>query len=298
MSTVGQLIDRLNREWLSPADQQPRQARLNGAISDSDTTATLTTTTLDPAEREVTPGTAIEVGLELMLVTDFTDSVVTVVRGHQGTTAAAHSDGDPVILSPRFPRLSAFDAVADEVMSLSPPLWGFASETLVGSTEPIDIDANYVGIAAVTWLDTNSVPHSGQGRIIPNYPPSDTDRAVMLTVPEGKTTYVTFKKEFTRPTAESDDLTTDFGVLSEWEQIIVVGAAARMSSYIDPTRLFVDTMVDAELNAVAPAGTATSLHRRLKSIRNELLTDAARRLRDEYPPVTTWADPFDPATRV
>ena len=299
MSTVGQVIDRIYREWLTPASEQEGLGQLDGAIDDSTTSVTLSTDMISPDEQNHSaPGTVMEVGLEQMLIVTYDPNtkVATVVRGYNGTTAASHSDDDLVIMRPKFARQVVFDAVADEVVSLHPPLWGYSTLTTTGQTEPIEVDADVVGIAEVTWLDINTDPKGGTARIIRNYPPVSSGRAIRLHVPEGKTTYLILKKEFSRPTAESDDLEADILVRPEWEQIVIFGAASRVSSYVDPTKLDFDWATEFDQHQGNPTGTGTVLGRRLQSMRNDLLDRASRRLAKEYPPITTYTDPFYPAT--
>ena len=71
----------------------------------------------------------IEINQELMLCTDLNavTNTVTVTRGARGTTAAAHTAGDLIKISPPFPRKNVFDAVCDQIKNLYPTL--FAVET-------------------------------------------------------------------------------------------------------------------------------------------------------------------------
>jgi hypothetical protein len=297
MSTV---VDRLYREWLTPSDQQPVQVALGVTVDDSETAMALDTDMMSPDEVGlISPGVVLEVGLEQMLVTYFVADVATVRRGHAGTTAAAHTVGDLVVFAPRFPRQAAFDALADEVVALHPRLWGRSIESFAQTNgSPQDCDYTAVDIASVAWLN-NGYFQTGTGQVISGWPASSTGRAVVIGgVPSGYNAITTLKHEIPRPTLLTDDLTsTDFRLLYEWASIIVIGAAARMSGYIDPTRLSVDWAANAEQNALAPAGTATALNRRLAQLKEDHLKTAERRQQAEYPAVVSYNDPFNPLTR-
>jgi hypothetical protein len=297
MSTV---IDRLYREWLTPSDLQPVQVSLNVTVTDTDTTLTLDTTMMSPDEVAIiSPGTVLEVGLEQMLVTSFSAGQAVVRRGHAGTTATAHTSGVLVVFAPRFSRQSAFDAVADEIVALHPRLWGRSIESFAQTNgAPSDVDYTAIDVAAVSWADGNYF-QTGTGQVISGWPASTTGRAVLVHgVPSGYDAIVTLKHEIPRPTALTDDLTgTGFRLIEQWVAIAILGAAARMAGYIDTTRLTVDWAANAEQAALAPAGTATALHRRLSQMKEGHLQAAERRQQAEYPPVVSYNDPFNPMTR-
>jgi hypothetical protein len=301
MSTVNALIDRLYREWLTPATQQDVYALLNGSLTNSTSTVVVSLGMLAVDEQGlISPGTVIEVEQEQMLVTAISSDLLTLTvrRGYAGTTAASHADSLLVTIQPQFTRQSAFDAVADEIVSLHPALWGLETGTLVSASTPVEVPADVVGLAGVSWVDTNTVVRSGRASLLRNYPPSATGRAVQfLDVTVGKTAYVTYKTKFARPTSGSDTLAS-LNVDTSWGQIVVLGAAGRLSGYIDPSRLNVNWAGEAEQNQTSPPGTATGLHARLMSMRNSLLEEAAQRLRQEYPGTVTWNDPFRPASVV
>lgn len=294
MSTVGQVVDRVYREWLTPASEQEGLVLMDGAVGAGDTAWVFDTSMLSPDEvNEIAPGTVVEAGLEQVLIRTYdpATSTATVIRGYNGTTATSHADEALVTLRPKFSRQVVFDAVADEVVSLQPALWGYDTLSTSGSTTPIDIDADTVGLVEVTWTNASNEAFSGSGRILRNYPPSATGRAMVLDVPKGRTAYIVLRKEFPRPTAESDNL-ADLNVQVDWEQILVVGAASRMSAYVDPTKLDFDWATEIDQHQGNPTGTGTILGRRLQAIRDDLLSAASRRQKREFPPTTTFTNPF------
>jgi len=65
---------------------------LNGAINDSTTSVTLTSTTGLPSEGDF----YLDIAGEIVLVTHISGSTLTVLRGQDGTSAAAHGDGTDV----------------------------------------------------------------------------------------------------------------------------------------------------------------------------------------------------------
>lgn len=88
--------------------------------------------TYDP-DAMVAPGTIVQINYEQMLIVavDEDTKTLTVIRGANGTTAAAHSAGTIIELDPRFPRQSVFEALVDEVTGL--PLDIYSTEAITVS---------------------------------------------------------------------------------------------------------------------------------------------------------------------
>jgi len=291
VTTISDILDRLYREFLQPAWQQPAYAALTALLDDSSTSFEINVDTLAPDEQSLlSPGVVVEVGLEQMFVLSFTNDTLTVTRGFAGTQAVAHAASSLVLLLPSYPRRSAFDAVADEIVGLYPALWALETQTFTSSHTPTDIDASAAGIAQLTWMASDTRPRSGTGYIVKNYPPSATGRAMVTEdIPEGRTVYATFKKHFTRPENETVTLSS-ISVDEDWVQILMFGAAARMVGYIDPSRLFRDWISEDDIGS--PAGTSSALQSRMLARRDDLIEQAAKRLKQEYPAVTTFTSSF------
>ena len=139
MSTnIGNLIDRIYREYLEPNDDIQSFSILRGGM-DADATDTtveyesdyLTSEEIDLLE----PGAVVEINRELMLVTALNTSAeqLTVKRAFRGTTLAAHVVGDVMRINPVFPRNTVFDAVSDQIHNLYPTLFSVETKTVTAS---------------------------------------------------------------------------------------------------------------------------------------------------------------------
>jgi hypothetical protein len=94
---------------------------LNGTITDTDTTLSV----LLPITAGLQPGAMVFIGVEAMRVTavSVANSTIDVLRGQQDSTAVAHTDGDEILINPRFSPLDIFDAMQDEIASYGPQLF-------------------------------------------------------------------------------------------------------------------------------------------------------------------------------
>ena len=104
-TTVGNLIDRVFREYLEPNDDVVSFTVLKDALTDStsDTIIDYDATYLTSEEEDALgTGAFLEVNNEIMLVSSLntTASQITVKRAARGTTIAAHSTGDTLKINP------------------------------------------------------------------------------------------------------------------------------------------------------------------------------------------------------
>ena len=141
MSTVRDVMARLYRTYLYPPDFQPPT---NFVVSYTDDTPSPGFATVVLGEWAVADdenllrqGAIIEIGQQLMLVRESDDQTLTLVvlKGAYGTpTDQVPAVNDPVILSPPYARYSVFQAVGDNIITLSPRLYTVSAQNLVEVT--------------------------------------------------------------------------------------------------------------------------------------------------------------------
>ena len=121
-STIGDLVDRVYREYLEPPESVESYSYLTGGV----TTTTQNTINYEEnmfsteEEDALGAGAIIEVNQELMFSKSLNavTNEITVQRGARGTTATIHSAGDIIKIAPSFPRKNVFDAVTDQIENL------------------------------------------------------------------------------------------------------------------------------------------------------------------------------------
>ena len=105
-STIGNLVDRVYREYLEPNDDIQSFSNLRTAITDTTTTTVAYESDFLTTEEEDAMGSGafIEINQELMLVLSLNtaDETLTVKRGARGTTAATHAQTDLIKNQPTF----------------------------------------------------------------------------------------------------------------------------------------------------------------------------------------------------
>jgi hypothetical protein len=136
--TIGNLVDRVFREYLEPMDSVESYSYLTGDV----TTTTQSTINYEQGmfsteeEDALGAGAIIEVNRELMFSKSLNavTNEITVERGVRGTTATTHDANDIIKISPAFTRQAVYDAVSDQIKNLYPTLFAVETIELTAST--------------------------------------------------------------------------------------------------------------------------------------------------------------------
>ena len=292
-----------------------------GTLSASATTVTFNGDLLTQEEKDaMDAGTIIECEQELMYCTDLdtVNNQVTVVRGALGTTAATHAEGKVIKIAPVFTRKAVFDAVVDQINNLFPTLFAVDTQsittgtgyTLIGDySSPgtnnyivsiIGAISQYTDFSAgsdttgvnfspvtcslvelpnpFTYTDSNGVSRT----MTYSTGPSQVHAIQFSGIASGHTAYVTFKKKFIEPTAESDTLAT-IGLEDEYEPIIMAGVAAQLIAGRDIPAATTDYISDQLAVSNYPVGSTNSVRNSLLQYQQLLLNQARKYLRAKYP---------------
>lgn len=289
MSTVSQLITRAQRQLLSGVVEE--RNRLDGAI-----TATQTTLTIEFEPGPIRKGTVIEIDSELMYVWAVASGArsVTVERGFNGTTAAAHSDNTVIISNPRFPRAQILEAFNDDLDDLSTPANGLYRVKTVdiqynGTDRMVNLPSNndVIDIIDVRIRYTeDDYPAIRRYQLVRNLPTKDFSSGTALTINEETRSgdvRVTYKAPFTRMSRESDDVQAVAGFPLSAEDILIMGAQIRLMSPREIKRNFTESQGDTRRAQEVPAGAVANSINSLIRLRRERIMAEATKLDSRYP---------------
>ena len=320
-ATIRDLVDRTFREYLEPADELNSYTAVDSTMSSSATTLSFDADLLTQEEEDVMDaGTILEIDQELMYCTalDTVNNTVTVVRGVRGTTADSHDSGAIVKIAPVFTRLAVFDAIKDQINNLFPTLFAVDTQsvttasgyTLLGTYDSVGTH-NYV-VSILSAISQYTDFSSGSDTTGVNFAPvtcslvelpnpftytdsNGTDRtftystgpsivhAVQFSgISAGHTAYVTFKKRFIEPTAESNTLAS-IGLENEYEPIIMAGVAAQMMAGRDIPASTNQYITEQMAVQGYPVGSSNSIRNSLLQYQQLLINQARKYLRAKYP---------------
>ena len=298
-TTIGDLVDRVYREYLEPMDNIVSYTILGSGIDDTATEITFNGDLLSVEEEDsLDAGAIIEIGQELMICTDLNavTNTVTVTRGARGTTASSHLIGSTIKITPPFARINVFNAVKDQIENLYPTLFAVEVQTLTSATGWVALEgaddnriiAPLKAISQFTTLsdgDETSVQFRGVSVELIDVPTSvtSTGKAVQFNgIQTGVPVHVTFKKKF-GTVANEDSTLSDIGLETEYEPIIMAGVAAQMVAGKDIPTVTAEYITDQIAVGNYPVGSSNSLRNSLLQYQQLLITQARKDLRARYP---------------
>jgi hypothetical protein len=292
--TLDAVIDRLYRDYLYPPDEQPAQTRLNGNHDAAVTTIALTDNVLEPEEEaSIGAGTLLECNQELWRVTSVSWPNVNVIRGVAGTTEAAHTSGDTVIVRPKYNRAGVFESVCDAIEDLGTDLFSVVtSATFTTTLALIEVPAAVDKILKCAYRaydsavsTTRYIPAAVE--LLKDQPTavSSTGQAIQLHgTPTGRTAYYVYRAKFARPADETYDLTDDApGFETRWIPLILMNALIDLLAGADLGARTVEYLTEALEAEGFPAGSGESIDRALVRIYEYRLGKAVKALNRDHP---------------
>lgn len=289
MSTVAQLINRTQRQLLSGIVEQ--RNKLSSTITAAGTSVT-TTYALD----SLRAGQTFEIEAELFYIwaADAATQTLTVERGWNGTTAAAHTAAAVITVNPRFPRSQIFEAFNDDLYDLAAPLNGlYRVKSLDISYNGHDTMLNLNGASnVIDLLDvrrryiSTDYPLIRKVSLVRNMPTSDFSSGLALRFSEGTlsgTLRITYKTGFNPMVLEADDVQSITGFPLSAEDILVLGAQIRLMAPREIKRNFTESQGDTRRADEVPAGSVTNSIANLQRLRRDRITAEATKLDSQYP---------------
>lgn len=288
MALVSELIEETRR--LIFGGQREERNKLAISIISSATGLTLTYPL-----GQITRGTKLSIDLEDMYVWDASGLAVTAMdRGQWGSTAINHSSGAVIHVNPKFSNWDIFNAINDEIVSLSSPVNGLYR---VATTE---ITYNPV-ISGYAYADTDllsiiEVRYGTYGPSLEYLLSQDWDFSTNLSdefvtgaaifvrdaVP-GRQVLITGKFAFTQlPASMVADVSTT-GIPDSALDILSLGAAWRLTSTLEVSRNFTTGQGDTRRANEVPPGAQLGSARELGRLREIRIREEASRLSEKYP---------------
>ena len=213
-------------------------------------------------------------------------------RGYQGTTASPHAQYAPVTLSPTFPRSSIKKAINDTINSFYPKLWIINSYTFTFNasqvTYPLPDDCE--GVLFISWQTTGSSQEwlpVNRWRLdgMANAATFNTNNTINIyeNVQPGRTIQVWYTATPNTLDANTDDFSDVSGLPDSCSDVVVLGAAYKLLSYLDAGRINLSS-AEADLNdSKLPSTAGAAASRYIFALYQQRLNEEALKLSDKYP---------------
>jgi len=284
--------------------QQDRSTYLTTAVTT--TTSTIAAPTILSLGSTDSVGKGIlEIDEELVWVDSFdrvsnTATISPYGRGYLGTTAATHAAEAKVAISPTFPKYVVKRAINDTIRSIGSSIYAvqnynFTFNAAV-STYPL-ANKSIKNILSIAWQSIGPskewVPIRRYDFDASAYPEAfgyttGTDTVQTITLGEApiagrtvKVMYATTPNVFTN---NSDIYTTTTGLPESTKDVIILGAAYRLLSYLDPARAAEVSPQADETDSKRPYGASQTATKHLYALFNHRLKKEIAAQKNIFPP--------------
>jgi len=293
MPTLDELVDEVKANLQGYA---LRQDRITYVANPSGLTTTSTEIVVG-SQNNLAKG-IIEIDDELIWIDSFdkANNTLNVIpgfgRGYQGTTASPHAQYAPVTLSPTFPRSSIKKAINDTINSFYPKLWIINSYTFTFNasqvTYPLPDDVE--GVLFISWQTTGSSQEwlpVNRWRLdgMANAATFNTNNTLNIyeNVQPGRTIQVWYTATPNTLDANTDDFADVSGLPESCKDVVVLGAAYKLLSYLDAGRINLGS-AEADLNdSKLPSSAGAAASRYIFALYQQRLNEEALKLADKYP---------------
>ncbi len=302
MTTLNNMIDEVLINLAGYTFQQDRATHLTSAVT------TVTSTSASPlilnlgSTDSVGKG-ILEIDEELLWVDSFdrvanTATVSPYGRGYLGTTAATHAADAKVTISPTFPRHSVKRAINDTIRSLGANIFAVKTTTFT-FTAAVSTYAfanlNVKNILSLTWQDIGPTKEWIPIRrwdfdAVANpqaFGYTSTDQVQTVTLGEapisGRTVKVIYATDPSAFTANTDVYTAVTGLPQSTRDVVILGAAYRLLSFLDPARAAQVSPQADETDSKRPYGASQSATKQLYALYTQRLNDETQSQQANYP---------------
>jgi hypothetical protein len=246
----------------------------------------------------------IEIDEELMWVDSYdrvanSATVAPYGRGYLGTTAATHTSGTKVTISPTFPRFVVKRAINDTIRALGAAIYSvkvvnFTFNSAVSTYAFANLDIK--NIINVSWQDIGPTKEWVPLRrwdfdAIANAEAfgytTGTDKVQTITLGDaptpGRTVKVVYATDPAPFTANSQDYATQTGLPESTRDVVILGAAYRLLSFLDPARASQTSPQADETDSKRPYGASQSATKQLYALYQQRLQEETRSQQTNYP---------------
>ena len=240
----------------------------------------------------------IQIDQELIWINNFDRQTLTLNaipgfgRGYMGTTPSPHAENARVILTPTFPVNMIQQALNDTINSLYPKLFQVASTTFTFNAAqiayPLPDDARDVLFISwqtpgpsKEWLPVN---HWRIDRMA-NVSAFNTNKTVNIyeKIVPGRTVQVYYSTIPSNLTNSSDDFAAVTGLPQSSRDVVTLGAAYRLLSYVDTGRINLSSAEADLADTKLPSTAGASASKYVFALYQQRLQEESNKLQDRFP---------------
>ena len=293
MPTLSELVDEVKA---SLTGYTLRQDRITYLANPAGLTTTGTSITVG-SDNNLAKG-VIEIDDELLWIDSFDKGTQTLNvipgfgRGYQGTNPAPHSQYAQITLSPTFPRVNIKKAINDTIASVFPKLWSLSSTTLsyntIQTTYALPDDCE--DVLAVTWQTTGPTKEWYPVRnwrldAMANQATFNSTSTISIydRIDAGRTIQIWYTTEPNTLDSNSDDFADVTGLPETAKDVIILGACARLLTFIDAGRINLTSAESDLADTKLPSQAGTNISKYVYALYQTRLKEESSKLQGRYP---------------
>jgi hypothetical protein len=303
MTTLANMIDEVLINLAGYTFQQDRSTYLTSAVT-TVTSSSASPLILNLASTDSVGKGILEIDEELLWVDSFdrvanTATVSPYGRGYLGTTPATHAADAKVSISPTFPRYSVKRAINDTIRSLGASIFAVKSTTFTFNAAVSTYafaNLNIKNILTVSWQSIGPTKEWVPVRrwdfdAVANpeaFGYTSTDQVQTITLGDapisGRTVKVIYATDPNTFSANTDVYTTVTGLPESTRDVVILGSAYRLLSFLDPARAAQVSPQADETDAKRPYGASQSATKQLYALYTQRLNEETKAQQQNYPP--------------
>lgn len=247
----------------------------------------------------------IEIDDELLYVDSYdrianSATVAPFGRGYLGSgpainTGTTHAADAKVVISPVFPRTAIKRAINDTIRALGSSIFAVKSTTFVYNAAKTTYSFNDLNIKNVLKMSWESVGPSKEWVPIRRWDfesvantsafGANSQTVTIGDFPvSGRTVQVVYATDPVSFTSDSQDYSTQTGLPESTRDVIILGAAYRLISYLDPARAAQTSPQADETDSKRPYGASQSSTKQLYTLYTQRLKEETMSQQQNYPP--------------
>ena len=303
-TTLTNMIDEVAVNLAGYTFQQDRSTYLASAVTTT-TSSSASPLILTLGSTENVGKGVIEIDEELLWVDSYdrvanTATVAPYGRGYLGTTAATHTADTRVVISPTFPRFNVKRAINDTIRALGSSIFAVKSTTFTFNAAVSTYafaNLNIKNILTVTWQsigpskewvplrkwDFDSIANPEAFGYT-----TGTDQVQTITLGEapisGRSVKITYATDPVSFTTNAQDYATQTGLPESTRDVVILGAAYRLLSFLDPARAAQVSPQADETDSKRPYGASQTATKQLYALYSQRLAEETKSQQQNYPP--------------
>lgn len=213
-------------------------------------------------------------------------------RGYNATVAAAHDVNTKVTIAPTYPRAAIKRAINDTINSVYPKVFGISSTapTFLASRTTYPVPSEAIQILSMAWQSVGPTKEwlpIRQWRWDPiayaSAFPTGKTVSIYDNILPGRIMNIVYAHFPVNLTNNEDDFESVSGLPASMRDVIIYGAAWRLSSYIDPSRNSITSPQSDEIDSKRPYGTGVNVTKQLQQLFLQRLEDESLKQKLQFP---------------